>query len=436
MDQSPDIAPLQIDVGSPVISKIIRRLLPFLCLLFIINYLDRTNVAMAKLQMLSDTHLTDAGYGLGAGLFFVGYFLFEVPSNLILHRVGARRWISRIMISWGILSGLMFLVSGPASFYTVRFFLGIAEAGFFPGIVFYLTNWIPAARRSHLLAIFLTSVALSGVVGTPLAGLIMQMEGIGHLHGWQWLFILEGIPAVVLGVAILFTDLLPDSPAHAKWISAAERTWIESELARDHAETHVNHVADLRSAARDGRLWLLSLIYFMLIMGLYGFIFWVPTLVKTLTRASNLRVGVLSAIPYVVAAISMVAIGAIADRTGRRRWCVSVCALTGAAGICALCASTTPATGLLSLCLAAIGIFGTLAPFWALPARYLRRTAAAGGIAIINSTGAMSGFVAPSVIGWAKSATGHFTTGLLVVAASLLCGAVLIVFVPATVEGS
>ena len=421
--------------GPRIIKKIMHRLIPFLCLLFIVNYLDRTNVAMAKLQMLTDAHLTDASYGFGAGLFFIGYFLFEVPSNLILQRTGARRWIARIMISWGILSSAMLMVRGPASFYALRFALGIAEAGFFPGIVFYLTAWAPAARRSQLLAIFLTSTAISGVVGTPLAGWIMQMEGFAGLHGWQWLFLLEGLPAIGLGIAILFSDLLPDSPAEANWLAPTERLWIETELARDHSQAHVNHIADLRAAAADTRLWLFSGIYFTLIMGLYGFIYWVPTIVKSLTHASNVNVGLISAIPYIVAAISMVAIGAAADYTGRRRWSVSICAIVGSAGIVALCCSDRPVLGLMSLCVAAIGIFGTLGPFWALPSRYLRHTAAAGGIAVVNSTGALAGFVAPGVIGWAKQATGRFTAGLLVVAASLLVGSVLILLVPKSVEG-
>jgi ACS family tartrate transporter-like MFS transporter len=422
--------------GPRVVKKIMRRLIPFLCLLFIVNYLDRTNVAMAKLQMLGDAHLTDGSYGLGAGLFFIGYFLFEVPSNLILQRIGARRWIARIMISWGILSAMMMFVRGTASFYGLRFALGVAEAGFFPGIVFYLTAWAPAARRSQLLAIFLTSTALSGVVGTPLAGWIMQMEGIAGLHGWQWLFLLEGLPAVGLGIAILVSGLLPDSPANAKWLTPGERIWIEEELARDHSQSHVNHIADLRAAVGDKRLWLFSGIYFTLIMGLYGFIYWVPTIVKSLTHADNVNVGLISAIPYLIAAISMVAIGAVADYTGRRRWSVSICAIIGSGGIVALCASDRPIIGMASLCVAAIGIFGTLGPFWALPSRYLRDTAAAGGIAVVNSTGALAGFVAPGVIGWAKEATGRFTAGLLVVAGSLLVGSILILLVPGSVEGN
>jgi MFS transporter, ACS family, tartrate transporter len=419
---------------STAMGKIALRLIPFLCLLFIINYLDRTNVAMAKLQMLGDVNLTDKSYGLGAGLFFIGYFLFEVPSNLVLHRVGARRWIARIMISWGILSAAMMLTRGAASFYTLRFLLGLAEAGFFPGIVFYLTAWVPVSQRSRIFGTFLTSTALSGVIGTPLAGLVMKLEGVGALHGWQWLFLLEGLPAVGLGIAILTTDLLPDTPADAGWLTPGERLWIENELAADHSQEHVNHVSDLRAAAGDRRLWLFSAIYFLLIMGLYGFIYWAPTIVKTLIHGDNFHVGLITAIPYFVAAASMVAIGASADRTGRRRWHVAGCAVVGAVGIFGLCATDSAALGVITLCVAAIGIFGTLGPFWTLPTRYLRGTAAAAGIAIINSTGALAGFVAPSIMGWAKQRTGHFTVGWMVVAASLLTGAVLILFAPESGE--
>jgi MFS transporter, ACS family, tartrate transporter len=419
---------------SVALRKITLRLIPFLCLLFIVNYLDRTNVAMAKLQMLGDTRLNDASYGFGAGLFFIGYFLFEVPSNLILHRVGARRWIARIMISWGILSSAMMFIHEARSFCALRFLLGLAEAGFFPGIVFYLTAWVPVSQRSKIFGIFLTSTALSGVIGTPLAGLIMKMEGAGGLHGWQWLFFLEGLPAVGLGIAILASDLLPDSPAEAGWITPGERLWIENELAIDHSREHLNHVADFRAAAADGRLWLFSVIYFLLIMGLYGFIYWIPTIVKTLTHADDFHVGVIAAIPYFVAAVSMVAIGVAADRTGRRRIAVAGCAALGAIGIFWLCAASGAIGGVAALCVAAIGIFGTLSPFWTLPTRYLRHTAAAAGLAVINSTGALSGFVAPTVIGWAKQSTGQFTAGLLVVAASLLLAAVLILLVPANLE--
>jgi MFS transporter, ACS family, tartrate transporter len=421
-------------IGMAAMSRVTRRLIPLLCLLFLVNYLDRTNVAMAKLRMLADAHLTDASYGTGTGLFFIGYFLFEVPSNLILQRVGARRWIARIMISWGIVSACMMFTRSPATFYLLRLALGVAEAGFFPGIVLYLTYWIPASHRTSAMAAFLTSTAISGLVGNPLGGWIMKMEGIAGLHGWQWLFLLEGILPMLLGIGILIFPLLPDKPADATWLTPAQRRWIEERLARDDAHPHVNHVADLKAAVTDGRLWLLSATNFMLIMGLYGFIYWVPTIVKMISGASDARVGLLSGIPYAVAAIGMVIIAIRADRAGRPRRYGAACALTGAIGMVILCQvlihKPVLAWGLPALCLTAVGIFGALAPFWTIPTRYLKGTAAAGGIAIVNCFSALAGAVSPTVIGWTKQYTGTFTVGLLVVAAALALGAILLVSVP------
>jgi len=423
-------------IESRTIAKITWRLLPFLCLLFIVNYLDRTNVAMAKLRMLSDLGLDDFTYGLGAGLFFIGYFLFEVPSNLILHRAGARRWIARIMISWGVCSAAMMLTRGAHSFYALRFLLGAAEAGFFPGIVYYLTNWVPARRRARILAIFLTATAVSGLVGNPLAGSLMKLDGCGGLRGWQWLFLLEGVPPVLLGAGILLFNLLPDTPHLAAWLTDEQRRWIADELARDGTHPEINHLADLRGAAADSRLWLLSVIYFFLIMGLYGFIYWVPTLVKLLSGDSDAQVGWLSAVPYLVATISMVLIGSHADRTGHPRRHAAACAVIGAVGLTAVAASHHILLGMAALCLAAIGIFGSLGPFWSIPTRYLRGTAAAGGIAVINSIGALAGFVAQYAMGWTKDATGTFTLGLLLVAASLAIGAILILRIPSTADAA
>jgi MFS family permease len=421
-------------IAAAALSRVSRRLLPFLCLLFIVNYLDRTNIAMAKLRMLDDAHLTEYTYGIGAGLFFVGYFLFEVPSNLILHRVGARRWIARIMITWGFISAAMLFTRGPLSFNCLRFALGIAEAGFFPGIVLYLTYWVPARRRAQVLAMFLTSTATSGMIGNPLAGWIMKMDGAAGLHGWQWVFLLEGLPPVLLGIGILVFPLLPDRPADAVWLTPRERQSIEQELRSDSAEPQLKHIAELRLAAMDIRLWLLSAIYFLLIMGLYGFVFWVPTLIKMFTDQSDARVGLLCAIPYTIAAISMVLIGKHADQHGSRRWHVAGSAAVGAVGVCAVAMSHQPLFGMLALCIAAIGIFGTLGPFWTIPTRYLRGTAAAGGIAVINSIGAMAGFVVSPAIGWAKTHTGHYTAGLLLVSASLAAGALLVLMVPSSAD--
>jgi ACS family tartrate transporter-like MFS transporter len=394
---------------------------------------------MAKLKMLHDVNLTEAAYGFGARLFFVGYFFFEVPSNLILHRIGARLWIARIMITWGIISACMLFTRGRWSFYSLRFLLGVAEAGFFPGIVFYLTHWVPARQRAQILAAFLTSTAVSGIIGNPLAGLFMQLEGTFGLHGWQWLFLIEGIPPVLLGMAMLaISALLPDNPAEAGWLHDRDRQWITDELARDHEHPGVGHLASLRVAFTDRRLWHLSALYFTLIMGLYGFIYWLPTILKSFNAAgiSDQRIGLLSAIPYAVGAVTMVLIALLADRIGKRRPVICCCGIIGSIGVAWVAYSHSPYIGMAALCVAAIGIFGTLGPFWTIPTRYLRGTAAAGGIAIVNSTGALAGFVAPYAIGWAKTATGHFTAGLLLVSASLAVGAVLVLCVPTSADGS
>lgn len=429
-------APVEAVDGPVVVRRIISRLIPFLCLLFIVNYLDRTNVAMAKLRMLSDTGMDDAAYGLGAGLFFIGYFIFEVPSNLLLERIGARRWIARIMVTWGAVSAAMMFVQGPISFYVMRFLLGVAEAGFFPGIVLYLTYWVPSDKRAKVLAAFLTSTALSGVIGSPLAGALMKLEGVAGLHGWQWLFLLEGLAPVALGFVVLL--VLPDKPADARWLTTAEKAWIEAELHRDASEAQHHTVAQLGHALRDARLWLLSAIYFLLIMGLYGFVYWSPTIVKQAMEygqgtpeASDLAVGIWSALPFTVAAVSMVLIGEHSDRRGEHRWHVTCCAMLAAGGVALLTRCHEVVTVLPVLSLAAVGIFGSLGPFWALATRFLRGSAAAGGIAIVNSIGALAGFVAPWLIGLAKRSTGSYANGLMVVSASLVCGGLLVLCVHA-----
>ncbi len=418
-----------------VIDRITRRLVPFLCLLFVINYLDRTNIAMARLRMLADTGLSDETYGFGAGLFFIGYFLFEVPSNLILEKVGARIWIARIMISWGLISGCMMLVRGPMSFYTLRFLLGAAEAGFFPGIVLYLTYWVPPSRRAGVLAAFLTSTAVSGIIGNPLAGVLMKLEGCHNLHGWQWMFLAEGLLPVLIGFVVLAR--LPDKPGDARWLSDDERKTLAAALDGENiAEQSHHHASDFCKSGFSGlRLWHLSVIYFLLIMGLYGFIYWAPTILKSVaTGKTDLEIGFLSAVPYIVGAVTMLLIGRHADRHNERRWHVATCAMIAGGGVVLVSQCHSLGTVLPAMCVAAIGIFGSLGPFWALATRYLRGTAAAGGIAIVNSIGALAGFVAPSAIGWAKSTTGSFAGGLLVVAAALACGAVFVLAVPAAID--
>jgi MFS family permease len=431
---NPALISVQTDAGAAAMARVMRRLIPLLCLLFLVNYLDRTNVAMAKLRMLADANLTDASYGTGTGLFFIGYCLFEVPSNLILQKVGARRWIARIMISWGIISACMMFTRGTTSFYLLRLMLGIAEAGFFPGIVLYLTYWVPSTHRTGAMAAFLTSTAISGLVGNPLGGLLMKMNGVAGLHGWQWLFLIEGIVPVLLGISILLFPILPDSPAKASWLPVEEREWIERELARDESQASSDHIASLWSAITDGRLWILSATNFMLVSGLYGFIYWLPSIVKSISSISDARVGLVSGIPYAVAAGAMVIIARRADRAGRPKFYGATSALVGSIGLVLVCAMLKYSPGLNwglpAFCFTAVGIFGALAPFWTIPTQYLKGNAAAGGIAIVNCFSALAGAFAPPLIGWTKQLTGSFTTGLMSLAGALALGAVLLGVVP------
>jgi ACS family tartrate transporter-like MFS transporter len=414
-------------------SRVHRRLIPFLCLLFIVNYVDRTNVAMAKLTMLPDAHLTETAYGFGAGLFFIGYFFFELPSNLILHRVGARKWIARIMITWGLCASAMLLTRSPHTFYALRFLLGVAEAGFFPGIVFYLTHWIPAPRRARTLALFFTSVVVSGVIGNPVAGALMKLDGLASLHGWQWLFLAEGIPPIILGIAILTANLLPEHPDNAGWLSPDQRNWLNAELAQESEHAHFTHVSELRLAF-DKRLLLLSLNYFCIVVGVYAFVYWMPTFIKIQTASSDVVVGLLSAIPYACAAIGMVVIGSHSDRSGHRRRHVALSAVAGSIGLIGVALTHNPITAIVFLSVAATGIYSTLGPFWAIPTRYLRGTAAAGGLAIINSIGNLGGFTGPYIVGFAKDRTGSLAAGFLVSAASLAAAAILVLCIPPSAD--
>ncbi|NUU02433.1 MFS transporter [Herbaspirillum robiniae] len=405
------------------------RFIPLLFVSYVVAYLDRVNIGFAKLQMLSDLQFSDAVYGLGAGLFFLGYFIFEVPSNLLLHKLGARRWIARIMISWGLLSALTAWVDTPAAFYVIRFLLGVAEAGFFPGVILYLTYWFPAHRRGRMTAMFMAGNPVSGIVGAPLSGYIMHaFGGTMGMSGWQWLFVLEAIPAVLLSVVIYF--YLDDRVADAAWLSAEEKKVIEGEVAQDaRARTH-NSAA---SAMLSGRVWLMCLILFGVIMGSYAIGFWLPSIIRGAGIADPLSIGLLAMIPYTAALIAMLLTGRSADHFRERRWHVAVPALVAACGFC-LCAMSenqiVPA--LAGLSLGAMGVVTAVSMFWALPTSFLGGAAAAAGIALINCTGNLAGFVSPSVIGWLKMQTGSVSSGLFLVAAMLSLSALLVLLcVPA-----
>jgi ACS family tartrate transporter-like MFS transporter len=405
-----------------VLAKVTWRLIPFMFVLYIVAYLDRINVGFAALQMNQDLGLTPAVYGFGAGIFFIGYFLFEIPSNLILQRVGARLWIARILITWGIIASATMLVRNAESFVVARFLLGAAEAGFFPGMILYLTYWYPAAERARTVALFMTATAIAGVVGGPVSGAILSLHGAGGLAGWQWLFLLEGLPAIILGVVVLV--YLPDGPERATWLAPEERTWLRQRLAADR-EAIPGHYT-LRQALTSGRVWLLCLLYLALVIGTYGLSMWLPQIIEGFSGLGDFGVGLLSAVPYLAAAVAMVLVGSHSDRTGERRWHLAVPALVGAIGL-ALSAFLQPAPvlALAALSLAALGIWSAFGPFWSLPTTFLTGTAAAGGMALINSVGNLGGFLGPYLVGAVRSTTQSFTGGLLALALILLLGVVL-----------
>lgn len=416
------------DEESATYSKVAWRLLPFLFLCYMCAYLDRINVSFAKLQMMSDLGLSDAVYGLGAGIFFVGYLMFEVPSNLILLRVGARRWIARIMVTWGVISAAMMFVNGPISFYVLRFLLGVAEAGFIPAILLYLTYWFPNKRRSKVTALFLTGIPMSGVIGGPLSGWIMNhFHGTTGLAGWQWLFLLEGIPSVLIGIVAFY--FLNDKVSDAKWLSAAQKALIQRDLA---AEQQGQSLHSIRDGLTNPKVLLLSFIYFFFTMGLYGVSFWLPTIVKASGVADPLDIGLLSSIPYASAAIAMILVSRSSDATGERRWHLS---LAGVIGAIALCASVFYANNtvlaMVALTIGTMGVMTTISQFWVLPPAILSGGAAAAGIALANSIGSISGVVSPYVIGWVQMSSGTTGAGVLGLAASMVIGSLLVFTVPA-----
>ncbi|PYX28265.1 MAG: MFS transporter [Acidobacteria bacterium] len=398
-----------------VVRRLTWRLVPFLFLLYIVAYLDRINVGFAALQMQQQFSFTDAVYGLGAGIFFAGYFCFQVPSNLALQRVGARRWIALLMMVWGVISTGMMFVSGPRSFYVLRFLLGAAEAGFFPGVIFYLKSWFPARARARTVARFMTAAPLSGVVGGPISGALLGLHLSGGLAGWQWMFLMEGIPAVLLGgVALVY---LVDRPEEAMWLSGDERDWLLGTLRREREELVVE--SRTFSALAMPRIWMLALVYFGLNTVSYGVSLWLPKLIKSLSGVSNLTVGLLSAIPYVAAALAMVAVGLHSDRSSERRWHTALPAFAGALALMGAAYSTSVGPSIVLISVAVLGVFSMMGPFWAMPTSFLSGAAAAAGIAIINSIGNLGGFFGPLVIGMVRTSTGQFKGGLLLVSGAL-----------------
>lgn len=423
------------ELGRATLIKVGRRLLPFLLLLYVVAWLDRVNIGFAALQMNADLGFSATVYGFGAGVFFIGYALFEVPSNLILARVGARLWIARIMITWGVLSVAMMYVSGPTTFYVLRFLLGVAEAGFLPGIIYYLGNWYPAAERARAISWFMLAIPLSTVIGGPVAGLILELDGSRGLTGWQWLFLLEGSPAVVLGFVVL--AYLTDTPEQAKWLAPEERRWLAERVAREQRAAHERHGVGLRAALLHPTVWLLGLILFACQCGSYGLTLWIPQIVQRLSGFSNLTVSMISALPYVAAAIGMIAIGASSDRTNERLLHIAIPSMIGALGFIASAYFVSPLPGMIALTVAAVGDLGTRGPFWALPTRFLTGSAAAAGIGLINTFASLGGFVGPYAVGVVRQATGSFAGGLVFLALLLVlaaCGALALRRAPVLAE--
>lgn len=408
--------------------KVSLRLLPLLMLCYLVAYLDRVNIGFAKLQMANDLHLSDAVYGLGAGLFFFSYFIVEVPSNLVLHRVGARVWIARIMITWGIISALTMFVTTPTMFYTMRLLLGVAEAGFFPGIILYLTYWYPSYRRGRMTTWFMTAVALSGVLGGPISGFILdRFDGANGLRGWQWLFVLEGLPSIVVGLVVLFA--LDDRIAKARWLTTEEKQLLERNIA---AEDASKEALSLGAVLSSPRVWLMGLIYFSFVLGLYGVSFWLPTIIKATGVGDAVFIGLLSAIPFAAAVVAMLLVAGSADRLRERRWHVALPASAGALGlVLSVSWAHDIVLALAALTLATAGIITSLPLFWSLPMAFLAGAGAAAGIAIVNSIGNLAGFLGPYAIGWLKQTTGANDSGMYLLAAFMVIGALLALSVPA-----
>jgi len=398
------------------------RIIPLLMVCYLVAYLDRVNVGFAKLQMLDDLKFSDAVYGFGAGVFFVGYLMFEIPSNIALHRFGARRWIARIMMTWGLLSAAMMFIETPMSFYLLRFLIGIAEAGFFPGIIFYLTTWFPSHRRGVMISLFIAALPISSMLGSLISGLIMHtLDGVAGYAGWQWLFVIEGLPAVALGAAVFF--LLRDRIADAHWLSPDEKRGMQAALDREAREKP-------RHSVRDGLLnptiWLLGAVYFCLVLGQYVISFWMPTIIRNNGVAEPWAIGVLSATPYSVAAVSMVLVGRSSDRQREYRWHLAICAVIGAGGVVfGTLFGDSLWLSMLGLTLGTAAMISGLPVFWGMPTAVVGGAAAAAGIALINSLGNVAGFFSTIVVGWLTQLTGNTQAAMYFMAGALVVGGLL-----------
>ena len=404
------------------LAKVTRRLLPFLFLLYIVCFLDRVNIGFAALQMNQELGFSPGTYGLGAGIFFLGYVSFEIPSNLILARIGARAWIARIMITWGLIACAMMFIRGPVSLVGLRFLLGVAEAGFFPGMIYYLTLWYPEAERARAVARFMLAIPLSGVVGGPISGALLSLHGAFGLSGWQWLFLLEGIPAVLLGLVVF--RILPNGPEDARWLTPAEREALLRPLQDERVDRERRHGFGVREALRHPVVWQLAVLLLLAnAFGVYVLGLWLPQIVRDVSGLTPFWVGVLSAIPNLIAAVAMVLVGAHSDRTGERLGHIAAAAATGALGLAASAYLHSTVPVVLALSVAAAGQLSTHGPIWPLPAAFLSGSAAAGGIAVMTTLANLGGFLGPYAVGVLKQRSGNFQGGLLLLALISLAGA-------------
>ncbi|MFP3613149.1 MFS transporter [Paraburkholderia sp. SIMBA_050] len=406
-----------------VMRKINSRLVPFLFIVYLVNFLDRVNLGFAALGMNKQLGFSASTYGLGAGIFFIGYLLFEIPSNLIMHKVGARIWITRIMLTWGCVAICMSLVRTASSFYTVRFLLGLAESGFVPGLLLYLTYWYPERFRAAATAKIWMATAIAVVVGSPISGALLSITWLGW-SGWQWMFILEGIPAVLLaGVAIRY---LTDRPENAKWLTAKEQEWLASELARDSKEKKGTEVTLPLASLTSSRVWLLAVAYGCLGCGFFGLNYWLPQIIKQASGASNIEVGFLSTLPFTCAAVGMISAGRWSDRTGKHQRLYVSALVCGAVCLAASGFLANPLFAFALLCVATMSVFSVACVFWSLPASFLSSRAAAAGFALINSVGAVGGFSGPFLIGWLRSISGGYSVSLAATSLILLISAIIV----------
>jgi len=421
--------PAEEDAARRIYAKVFRRIVPFLIVCYIISYLDRVNIAFAKLQMQQDRGFSETVFGFGAGIFFIGYFVFGVPSNLLMVRVGARRWIAGIMIVWGLFSASFIFIGTPGSYYVMRFLLGVAEAGFYPGALLYLTYWFPSHHRARIIALFMSAIPAAGVFGNPLSGWIMSsFNGSAGMRGWQWMFVIEALPALLAGVAAFF--VLDDDVASAGWLNSQEKEFLVAEIAADAKKCEASGLA--RKVLRNPQVWMLCLIYFTIVMGQYGLTFWLPTLIKATGVQDTLHIGLLSAIPFICAIVAMNLCGHSSDARLERRWHLIVPCVASAVGF--IVSAAYPGNTFISLIflsLAAAGVLAATSQFWSLPTTLLSGTAAAAGIAVINSVGNLAGFLSPALIGYLKDALRNNAYGMYALALILVGGAVMVSRIPA-----